>query len=180
VVVNFIIRDIETRIPTREADEMRVVLIYTALSLSLAAWSAGAQEVPPAQTMPLASQLEAPAQANEAPALVPQHQGGIDFVSGGLGEGERTALRSMGARYNMRLLFALAGSGEYLADVTVKLVDAHGDTVLDTISDGPLFYARVPPGSYRITVASAGQSQTRSAEIGAHGVSQAFYWRQAK
>lgn len=133
----------------------------------------------PARTTPSAPQLEAPAQANGAPALVPQHQGGIGFVSGGLGEEERTALRGMAADYNMQLMFALAGSGEYLADVTVKLVDAYGDTVLDAVSDGPLFYARVPPGRYRITVASAGQSQTRSVEIDAHAASQAFYWRQA-
>lgn len=156
------------------------VLVSTALSLSLATWAAGAQQATPARAEPLAPQLQAQAQANEASALVPQHQGGIGFVSGGLGEEERTTLRGMAADYNMRLMFAVAGSGEYLADVAVKLVDARGDTVLDTVSDGPFFYAHVPPGRYRITVASAGQSQTRSVEIGANGVaSQAFYWRQA-
>lgn len=108
-----------------------------------------------------------------------QQQGAITFVSGGVGDEDRSALRQMAANYNVRLMFALQGSGDFLANIGVTLVDAHGKTVLDAISDGPLFYAHVPPGHYKLTVANDGKSQTRNLDVAAAGaISQSFYWPQ--
>jgi len=115
-----------------------------------------------------------------APPLVPEHQGDIGFVSGGTGLEDRETLRGMAGDYNLHLMFAVQPSGQYLAGVGVTLNDAKGNTVLDTVSDGPLFYAHVPPGRYRVTVTSGGKAQTRDVQIAATGrAAQAFYWRQA-
>jgi hypothetical protein len=114
-----------------------------------------------------------------APALQAQQQGDITFVSGGAGDDDRDALKQVENQYNLRLLFA-ARSGEYLANVAVTLADARGNTVLDTIADGPIFYAHVPPGRYRLSVSNQGQSQTHAVTIGANGaVEQDFYWASA-
>jgi hypothetical protein len=111
---------------------------------------------------------------------MPQRQGDIDFVSGGTSEDDRARLRAMEGDYNMRLMFAVQPSGEYLAGVNVTLIDSRGSKVLDTVSDGPLLFARIPPGRYRITVDSDGRPQTRALDVTAIGVvSQAFYWRQS-
>lgn len=118
-------------------------------------------------------------QSSTAAALQPQHQGNVTFVSGGAGDDDRAALKQVESQYNVRLLFA-ARDGDYLADVDVTLADAQGNAVLDTIADGPIFYAHVPPGRYKLTVSNEGQSQSRDIAVGTGGaVSQDFYWSQA-
>ena len=79
-----------------------------------------------------------------------------------------------------RLTFAALPGRQYLSGVNVKLADASGKTLLDTVSDGPLFYAAVPPGHYRLTVTSSGQAQTGEFSVAGNGVvSRAFFWRRA-
>jgi hypothetical protein len=64
--------------------------------------------------------------------------------------------------------------------VAVTLVDMHGNTVLDTIANGPIFLAHVPPGRYRLTVTNQGQSQSRDVSIAGTGsVRRDFYWASA-
>ena len=127
--------------------------------------------MPPAQSR---AQQEPP----EPLALRPQQQGNVTFVSGGAGDEDRDALRQVENQYNLRLLFA-ARNGDYLANVAVTLSDARGGAVLDTIAEGPIFYARVPPGRYRLTVSEQGQSQSRDISIGNGAVRQDFYWASA-
>jgi hypothetical protein len=129
------------------------------------------QAMPPAQ-----SRLQQP--PPEPLALQPQQQGNITFVSGGAGDEDRDALRQVENQYNLRLLFA-ARNGDYLANVAVTLSDARGGAVLDTIAEGPIFYARVPPGRYRLTVSEQGQSQSRNISIGNGAVRQDFHWASA-
>jgi hypothetical protein len=137
----------------------------------------------------LLSAFHAPAQ-NPAPAvpthdsasggLEAQRQGDITFISGGVGDEDRATLRQVSRDYNLHLQFAVQGSGEYLAEVNVTLTDDKGKTLLDTISDGPLFFARVPPGRYKLTVAEGGKGQTRDLNVPATGtVSESFYWKPA-
>ncbi len=141
--------------------------------------------IPPAPAQPPAPQEAvnppppAPQQQPATPALQPQQQGDIIFVSGGAGEEDRDALKQVESQYNLRLLFA-ARNGDYLANVAVTLADAHGKVVLDTIADGPIFYARVPAGRYRVTVSNEGQSQSRDINLSRDGaVRQDFYWASA-
>lgn len=139
---------------------------------------------PPAAYPPSGSQQAVrpavPPPQNQAPsALQAQQQGNITFVSGGAGDDDRDALRQVEGQYNLRLMFA-ARSGAFLANVAVTLADARGNTVLDTISEGPIFYARVPPGRYRLTVSNQSQAQTRDLSIGpGNAVRQDFYWAAA-
>ena len=137
------------------------------------------QAMPPVMP-PMQNQVQnqAPPQQQLRPALETQQQGNITFVSGGAGDEDRDALKQVESQYNLRLLFA-ARNGEYLANIAVTLSDARGSAVLDTISDGPIFYARVPPGRYRLTVSNQGQSQSRDISIGRGAVRQDFYWATA-
>jgi hypothetical protein len=141
---------------------------------------------PPADQAPAPQQAVNPAmppmqdqdQPSAAPALQAQQQGNISFVSGGAGDEDRAALKAVESQYNLRLLFAARG-GDYLAGIGVTLADGGGNSVLDTVADGPIFYAHVPPGRYKLTVSNQGQSQSHDITIGASGVvSQDFYWSQ--
>ncbi|WP_133061254.1 carboxypeptidase regulatory-like domain-containing protein [Paraburkholderia hospita] len=74
----------------------------------------------------------------------------VQFISGGIGAGSREAMERLRPKYDLRLTFARPGSGEYLSDVTVDIKDAKGDTVLHEITEGPLFFAKLPQGTYRV------------------------------
>lgn len=147
---------------------------------------ASTEVIPPPPSAPPSQQAVTPVvppvqqtQTQSPPALQAQQQGNITFVSGGAGDEDRDALKQVESQYNLRLLFA-ARNGDFLANVGVTLADAKGHTLLDTIADGPIFYAHVPPGRYRLTVSNEGQSQTRNISIGPSGVvSQDFYWAAA-
>jgi hypothetical protein len=103
--------------------------------------------------------------------------GNISYVSGGVGVSDRQALEQVKSKFNLRLLFAYTKSGEFLADIPVKIVDGAGKSVLDAVSAGPYFYAKLPPGRYRVSADNEGQVQTKSVTVPSSGAaSEAFYW----
>ena len=82
---------------------------------------------------------------------------GIRYVSGGVGVEEREALRAMDQDFNVQLIFATP-RGDYLANVGVVMQDSTGFTVLDTVSQGPWFFAQLPAGTYTVTARLKEQS----------------------
>jgi len=107
---------------------------------------------------------------------------GIRYISGGVGDSERTELDALSHQYNLRLLFAMQGSGEYLSAVRVNILDARGGTVLTAESQGPWFFTQLPPGNYVVDVSTPGQGlqqpQRQEVHIGDSGQSRLdFRWR---
>lgn len=108
-----------------------------------------------------------------------QTQGDVTFVSGGVGGDERSAMQAIRADYNLSLLFAVQGSGEYLSDVKVSVTDAKGNTVLETVSDGPMLLASLKPGHYKVTAELDGQVTHKKATVGnKRRTSLSFIWPQ--
>jgi hypothetical protein len=95
------------------------------------------------------------AAAGEYPSI--QQYQNIPYVSGGVGDEEQQALETMVARFNLKLIFARS-SGEYLADIQVRILDHQGNTVLQANSGGPWFYTSLPPGIYTVQASSAGKT----------------------
>jgi hypothetical protein len=113
----------------------------------------------------------------QEPVLQPRTEGGITFISGGVGADEREALKKVEGDYNLRLMFAAQG-GEFVADVKVTILDAKGKTVLEAVSGGPRFFAKLAPGTYRITAVNNRTPMTRTVTISSkRPVSQAFFWK---
>ena len=103
---------------------------------------------------------------------------GIRYLSGGIGEGERAELNALSNQFNLRLLFAMQGSGNYLADIRVNILDSRGEVTLSAESNGPWFFAQLPPGTYTIEVSIPDQLQRQTVRIEGSRQSQLnFYWR---
>jgi hypothetical protein len=104
---------------------------------------------------------------------------GIRYVSGGVGEGERAELDALSNQFNLRLLFAMQGSGEYLSAVRVTILDARGGTVLTAESKGPWFFAQLVPGDYTVEAGvPEAQPQRQTAHIeGSRQSRLDFRWR---
>jgi len=104
--------------------------------------------------------------AQEKTIIQPQTApSGIEYVSGGIGDRQQEAMKVMRKDYNLRLTFARPGSGEYLADVRVTIENADNAKVLDITSPGPLLFAKLPPGAYRIAAEFEGQRQVKKVTI---------------
>lgn len=77
--------------------------------------------------------------------------GDISYISGGIGIENRRSILQQGDSYNLKLEFAMEG-GAFLTDIVVRLHDLKtGKLVLEAESLGPILFAQVPVGSYRIT-----------------------------
>lgn len=134
----------------------KILSVVTLLGVALIAFPAAAQEgMPEVMTMD-----------------------GVSYTSGGVGEMERSAMMQHAREYNLRLTFA-ARSGEYLADVNVSIRDAKGRTVLDAVSDGPWFYAKLAPGKYKVVAEANGQPVTRSVSVGkGKSAAAVMFWKE--
>jgi hypothetical protein len=123
-----------------------------------------------------AAQVQTPAPP-PTPAPRADVASGVPYLSGGIGVSGREEMLEVKSKFNLRLLFAVAGSGSYLADVRVRIDDAAGPTLLEAVSQGPWFYASLAPGRYILRVDNAGQVQTRDIAIPVTGaIEQGFYW----
>jgi hypothetical protein len=114
--------------------------------------------------------------ASPAAALPAKQYGGIDYVTGGVGEDEAAALRAVASRYSMRARFT-SSSGEFLSGVKVLLSQVNGAVVFVATTDGPYLYAQIPPGHYRISAVSNGVERARDINVPSRGgVSVALTW----
>lgn len=89
---------------------------------------------------------------------------GIRYMTGGVGSEERAAMEQMAKDYDSKLVFALT-TGEYLANVEVIIRESGGKILLDAVSDGPLFFADLPPGQYEITASYKNQRKFRTVKV---------------
>ena len=89
---------------------------------------------------------------------------GVAYTSGGVGEMEREAMKEHARDYNLRLTFAVK-SGGYLANVKVDIKNAKGHPLVADVSDGPWFYAKLPPGKYKVFAESEGKCKTRNVTV---------------
>ena len=113
-----------------------------------------------------AGPVAAQSDAVPAPMTTPA---GVSYLSGGVGAGQQQAMKDVMKEYNLRLTFAQQG-GDYLAGVKVTIDQTAGKMasapVLDATSNGPMLFAKLPAGKYRVRAAVDGQVQTRTVDVG--------------
>ena len=93
----------------------------------------------------------------------------VSSTSGGVSLNSRDQLRSNMPDHNVKMVFSLT-TGNYLSDVTVKVVDSARRTVLDEVSNGPWLFAKLPPGNYNVTATFNGKAVTHALNVGKTGI----------
>lgn len=102
---------------------------------------------------------------------------GVTYVTGGVGYEERQAMQELSPQFNVKLTFADKGTGDYRSGQSVEVRDMRGNVRMQAEDTGPLLYAQLPPGRYRVTANVDGQQQQRTISVGSSGSkSAAFYW----
>jgi hypothetical protein len=89
---------------------------------------------------------------------------GIPYVSGGFGVDERENLRAMSKGDNLELSFALRNKN-YLGGAEVLIKDRHGKEIIETVSDGPLFFAKLPEGIYTVEATAMGKTLEQTVHV---------------
>ena len=98
------------------------------------------------------------------------------YINGGVGKDGRQALRAERRHYNLRLAFAQARTGEYLAGVTVTIHQLGSSEPTVRYEDsGPMFYIRLAPGHYRVTAEYRGKKQVHTLVVGRQGTDRVLY-----
>lgn len=92
-------------------------------------------------------------------------QGAGQYVCGGIGVDESTAMRAAMKEHALSLLFARA-NGAYLADVAVTVKDAGGATALSLRANGPVCLIDLPAGRYTVEAGTEGITKTQPVTLG--------------
>jgi hypothetical protein len=109
-------------------------------------------------------------------APTPQQQNGVTYLNGGVGQDEQNALKAFKADYNLQLTFATKQSGAYRSDVQLDIADAKGASILSVANTGPMFFVKLPAGTYRISAAAEGKTFKRTVKVGTAPREMTLHW----
>lgn len=104
----------------------------------------------------------------------------ISYMSGGFGMEERENLRAISKDDNLELSFALTNKN-YLGGADVLIKDRNGKQIIETVSDGPLFFAKLPQGTYTVEATAMGQTLEQVAHVSSKGRTHLYFaWKESK
>lgn len=118
-----------------------------------------------------ANYAPAPTPYNAAPAasgdFVPvgmpqvQSQNGATFITGGVGDEERSAMESVKGQYNLTVMSA-AVNGAFAGEAQVAISNHSGEEIINVMA-GPLLYVNLPAGTYKLVATNPNRGdQVRS------------------
>ncbi len=81
----------------------------------------------------------------------------VPFLSGGVGEDSMAQLISREKEFDLKL-FLVGQSGSYLSDIRITIIDAKGNGVLLTTSEGPVLLANLSAGTYSVKAQKNGHT----------------------
>lgn len=105
----------------------------------------------------------------------PVTQGEVSYVTGGTGSDERAKIEAQAAGFNLKLTHA-APNGDFVSNVQVRISDGQGKQLIETVTEGPLMFAKLPPGSYTVACTFNGKEQTRKVQVSAQRSELMFTW----
>jgi len=92
----------------------------------------------------------------------------VPYLTGGVGESSREEIEGAAKGYGLKLVFA-ESSGAFVADVQVAIKGSGGKTVLEATSNGPLFFAKLPPGNYTVVATYQGVAKQSAVSVATTG-----------
>ena len=132
------------------------------------------------RSIAIAALCASAASVSVAQAPMPQQkmQNAVAYLNGGAGDEEVQFIKQSMKDYSLALAFARQASprAEYVAEVTVTVKDAKGQTVFDLPSSGPYLLLKLPAGSYEVTATYQGKAQTRRVSAGNAASLVTFQW----
>ena len=97
--------------------------------------------------------------------------GDVSYVTGGVGEEHAQAMEAVRKDYPLSMLFVRKDKprNAYLADIAVTIKNARGKVVLQTTSEGPFLYVKIPAGRYTVSATHEGNTRTAAVYVASKG-----------
>ncbi|WP_422648490.1 hypothetical protein OJJOAM_000004 [Cupriavidus sp. H18C1] len=125
--------------------------------------------VPSSVQTPTPAPTPAPAPVAAPPVNEPVIRtiGAVSYVCGGVGEDEQRRLAARQKQFNMGVLFTQGATGEFLADVEVRLM-REGHEVARFRTEGPRCLIKAPEGRYNVHATYNGQPKSMTVGTGTY------------
>lgn len=96
----------------------------------------------------------------QGPLPAVKRSGTVEYLSGGIGSDESTAIKAASAHWPLTLEFAVNTQprADYASDVQVTIRDAHDAAVFKATSGGPFLLVKLPPGRYSVDAMYGGKT----------------------
>jgi len=91
------------------------------------------------------------------------------LTCGGIGSDAREELQSASSGANLELEFYAGRRGAYIAGVDITVTPVGAGDAFSTTADGPICFAHLAPGRYRVEASYKGATRLASATVGASG-----------
>lgn len=121
--------------------------------------------VPQRLAHPLVALAAVAAAAAAWTARAAEPPGDAPYVSGGIGEQEVRKIESQEGAFNVRMVFSEGPKNDYVANVTLRIADSQGHTVLALDDAGPLTNVRLPPGRYSVSTRYGSQERRHVIDV---------------
>ncbi|KQP39897.1 hypothetical protein [Pseudorhodoferax sp. Leaf274] len=99
------------------------------------------------------------------------------YQNGGIGQDEQAAMRKTAKDWPLRIVFSERKDNEFAANVKLFVTDQRGAPMLLLDHAGPMTYAMLPAGKYRVTATKGGVTESREVMLdGKQGRDVYFHW----
>lgn len=115
----------------------------------------------------------------QAPLPAVKRSGAVEYLSGGIGSDESTAIKAVSTQWPLTLEFAVNTQprADYASDVQVTIRDAHDTAVFQTTSSGPFLLVKLPPGQYKVDAQYQGKTLRQSVTVAqGKAAHESFVW----
>jgi hypothetical protein len=109
-----------------------------------------------------------------------KYSDGVSYISGGVGEGETTAILAESKQWPLTLELSQLenGRGVWIFGAKIKVINAKGKTVFDAVADGPYMLINLEPGDYSIEGSYQDVVQKRAISIKANAPQKiSIFWK---
>jgi hypothetical protein len=115
-------------------------------------------------------------------AQIPQTQysQGISFITGGVGEGEATAMLAEEKQWPLTLELSQIenGRGIWISGASIKVMNAKKQLIFDALAEGPYMMINLVPGDYVIEAAYQGVPQNKALSVKADSSQKiSLFWK---
>ena len=145
------------------------LLIPAAIAaLALAGHPAKAQDDPASPPPGASARSVLPGEAVPLPEV--QTSGSVSYVTGGIPYEQLPAFNAARSQFplNIEVYERDGARNAFTADADVRVIDAKsGDVVLETKTEGPYLWAKVPPGQYKVETTLNGK--VKEARVSVNG-----------
>ena len=100
----------------------------------------------------------------EVMAPQPIQSGDATYISGGVGSDEKKVMQAIAQDYNLRITNA-DKDGHFTAGTDLMITGKKDVKIISATNTGPLFYARLAAGRYKITATHRGVEEVRNIQV---------------